>query len=516
MSATTVSMSNWSRPQVGQAIRTGPRSRRCSALRISQATLTSSSAWKVERLIRMVSPTPSASNVPSPTDDFSEPDHFVPASVIPRWIGYGTFSASRRFEAIVFGTLVDLIETLKFSKSSDSISSTNSTPAWTSASTEFSTLQLVQMLGQRSGVDPDPHRHVRLGRPLGDLCDLLGAADVARVEADAVGAGVDRLQRERVVEVDVGDHRDRRLLDDRLQRLDVLVPRHGDADEVGSRVGHRADLLHRRLEVRGLGLAHRLHGDGRAAPDGDVAHEDLALRSHGHRVAVGPAGRLAARESGVCGASSRSERIAASVREPRKGRSMNRRLRSVAFAICLSAAAVLPAVASADTAQTREHAQTSRAVPALCTRCVAVQNGASAGLSTHPFKSPANGLVTSWSVRSGDTGAIYIASDPAPGEPDELPGRRHQPGRDRRHVFRRTPSIPRPPRCRSQTAIRSALQINPGHDIPDHFTGNNADVDAYASLHSPTAPRGRSPAYRATSCCCRRPSASATCRMCTS
>src|SRR5882757_9109375 len=106
-------MSNWSRPQVGQAIRTGPRSRSCNALRISQATLTSSSAWKVESEIRIVSPTPSASSVPRPTDDFSDPDHLVPASVIPRWIGYGTFSASRRLDAIVLGTFVDLIEILK-------------------------------------------------------------------------------------------------------------------------------------------------------------------------------------------------------------------------------------------------------------------------------------------------------------------------------------------------------------------------------------------------------------------
>ena len=80
-------MSNCSRPQVGQAMSTGPRSRSLSALRISQATLTSSSAWNVEREIRIVSPIPSASSVPRPTDDFSEPDHFVPASVIPRCSG---------------------------------------------------------------------------------------------------------------------------------------------------------------------------------------------------------------------------------------------------------------------------------------------------------------------------------------------------------------------------------------------------------------------------------------------
>ncbi len=44
-------------------------------------------------------------------------------------------SESRRFAAIVFGTFVDLIETLKSPKSSDSISSTYSTAAPTSAST---------------------------------------------------------------------------------------------------------------------------------------------------------------------------------------------------------------------------------------------------------------------------------------------------------------------------------------------------------------------------------------------
>ena len=49
--------------------------------------MTSSSAWKVDSEIRIVSPMPSASSVPSPTADFSEPDHLVPASVTPRCSG---------------------------------------------------------------------------------------------------------------------------------------------------------------------------------------------------------------------------------------------------------------------------------------------------------------------------------------------------------------------------------------------------------------------------------------------
>jgi hypothetical protein len=95
-----------------------------------------------------------------------------------------------------------------------------------------------------------------------------------------VGAGVDRLQRQRVVEMDVGDHRDRRVAHDRPQGLNVLVARDGDADQIRPGVGDLADLLHGRLEVGGLGLGHGLHGDRGAAPDGHAADEYLALRGH--------------------------------------------------------------------------------------------------------------------------------------------------------------------------------------------------------------------------------------------
>ena len=117
-------------------------------------------------------------------------------------------------------------------------------------------------------------------RGLDDLGDLLGAADVAGVQPDAVRAGGDRLQRERVVEVDVGDDRNRRLHDDRLQRLDVLVARDGDADDVRSGLGDLVDLSHRRLEVGGLGLRHRLHDDRGAAADRDAADDDLSRGCH--------------------------------------------------------------------------------------------------------------------------------------------------------------------------------------------------------------------------------------------
>ena len=90
-------------------------------------------------------------------------------------------------------------------------------------------------------------------------------------------SGVDRLERERVIEVDVRDHGDRRLRDDRLQGVGVLLARHGDADEIGSGLRDLPDLLHRGLEIGRFGLRHRLYGHGCAPTDEDPADVHLAL-----------------------------------------------------------------------------------------------------------------------------------------------------------------------------------------------------------------------------------------------
>src|SRR5207248_4106647 len=63
-----------SRPQLGQAIITGPRSRRPSALRISKAVLTSSTGSAVSDT-RTVSPIPSTSSAPIPTALLIEPEY---------------------------------------------------------------------------------------------------------------------------------------------------------------------------------------------------------------------------------------------------------------------------------------------------------------------------------------------------------------------------------------------------------------------------------------------------------
>ena len=72
-------------------------------------------------------------------------------------------------------------------------------------------------------------------RRLHHLLHPLGAADIARVDAQAGRAGLGRLDGAAVVEVDVGDERHVHLAHDLGQRRRALLVGHGDADDVGPR-----------------------------------------------------------------------------------------------------------------------------------------------------------------------------------------------------------------------------------------------------------------------------------------
>jgi PASTA domain len=130
-------------------------------------------------------------------------------------------------------------------------------------------------------------------------------------------------------------------------------------------------------------------------------------------------------------------------------------------------------------------------VPAHCTgQCGGVQIAFSTGTSTLRVMSPANGTVTSWSVRSGDTGALYTLL-----------------------VLRRSGDSPYvPPRYATVASSRAlapvsssadavhtysaAVPISDGDNIgvyvlggtgvPDHYTANDADVFAISvPFHNP-------------------------------
>ena len=137
-----------------------------------------------------------------------------------------------------------------------------------------------QVLGQRAGVRADAHRRGRLDRAAHDLLDLVGAADVAGVDAHGGDARVHRLQGQRGVEVDVGDHRQRALVHDLHQRGGVGQAGDGDAHDLAAGVGQRLDLREGGRRVVRLRRRHRLDGDGRAATDRDAADVDLPPGGH--------------------------------------------------------------------------------------------------------------------------------------------------------------------------------------------------------------------------------------------
>ena len=126
-----------------------------------------------------------------------------------------------------------------------------------------------------SGVDPDADGDAPVLRLGGDLLDLRLLAEVARVESEALDTRLQCGQRHLVVEVDVGDDRNRRAGHDPGQTLGggLLVAR--APHQVGAGGGERVDLGQGGFGVGGLGGGHRLHGDRGAAADGNGAHVDL-------------------------------------------------------------------------------------------------------------------------------------------------------------------------------------------------------------------------------------------------
>ena len=141
---------------------------------------------------------------------------------------------------------------------------------------------LVEVGVQRPGVDPDADGHASVACLGGYLLDLGLLAQVARVQAQPLHAGLQRGECHLVVEVDVGHDRHRRARHNVGQALGgrLLVAR--AAHDVRAGRGQRVDLGQRAVDVRRLRRRHRLHRDRRTITDGHAAQGDAAR---------GPAGR---------------------------------------------------------------------------------------------------------------------------------------------------------------------------------------------------------------------------------
>jgi hypothetical protein len=85
---------------------------------------------------------------------------------------------------------------------------------------------------------------------------------------------------------------------------------------------------------------------------------------------------------------------------------MIRRLGLVVGLMAIAGAATLPAAAAGDTVRFGSALQNAN-TPSTCDNCVGVQLAQAGVISPLPLRSPANGVLTSWSVRTGDVGAVY-------------------------------------------------------------------------------------------------------------
>ena len=135
---------------------------------------------------------------------------------------------------------------------------------------------LEQPLVERACIDADTDRDARLFRRADDRPHLLLAADIAGIQAQGVDALTDCLEREPVVKVDVRDERHVHLAQDIPEVLRRLHVGYGEAHDVTARRAQGADLADGRFRVLRLRVRHRLHGNRRAASDGNAADMDLA------------------------------------------------------------------------------------------------------------------------------------------------------------------------------------------------------------------------------------------------
>ena len=92
---TVLITSNSWREQLGQAIRLMPLERMRNDFNMSNPTFISSTGSAAKE-IRIVSPMPSANNMPKPTELLTAPARMPPASVMPKCKGWSIFLANNR------------------------------------------------------------------------------------------------------------------------------------------------------------------------------------------------------------------------------------------------------------------------------------------------------------------------------------------------------------------------------------------------------------------------------------
>jgi hypothetical protein len=132
------------------------------------------------------------------------------------------------------------------------------------------------ILFHRAGIDPHPNGHpVGLGRSH-HPGKLGSAAEVAGIDADALGAVFHGRHCQQVIEMDVGDEGNGDLRPDAANGLGGLDIEHRHPDDLAARLLEAVDLGDRRLHIAGIGIGHGLDGNWGIAADGHIAEHYLS------------------------------------------------------------------------------------------------------------------------------------------------------------------------------------------------------------------------------------------------
>ena len=125
-----------------------------------------------------------------------------------------------------------------------------------------------QRLFQGPAVDPDADGDMFPGAGHGHGLHPVFPADVAGVDADLIRPGLDALQGQAIVKVDIDHQRQVDLFLDGPHGLGRRHVRHSHPDDLAPRRSQAANLGDRRRHVAGGGIGHRLHRHGSAAAHG--------------------------------------------------------------------------------------------------------------------------------------------------------------------------------------------------------------------------------------------------------
>ncbi len=283
-SATSITSTS-ARPQEGQAIRSRPVRSRSPRYSSNCLPAFASSTGSAVSENRIVSPMPSSSSVETPATDLMSPPGGGPGlgdtevqRIIRRVCQEPVGLDHRGHMGVLHGDL-DAVKAHVFEVAD--LLHCGRHQCRRCRSPVFRQ----QILIERTCVDSNADRQTGIARSSGNLLDVFLFSDVARVEAEARHASLDRGEGQPILKMDVRDDRNRRPGHDLRERGRGGHVVTGDANDVCTRARQGIHLGKRPIDVRRLCGRHRLHRYGGEAPDGYGPHLNLpgnsACKAHG-------------------------------------------------------------------------------------------------------------------------------------------------------------------------------------------------------------------------------------------